>query len=98
MKRACFFVFPILLVTCMAVIIQQHLMLSPDVAYLMYAAGQMLEGGKYISDIFETNPPMILYLYFPAYWMAKLPYLDSILAMRIYIFILSIVSCVVCFA
>lgn len=48
-----------------AIAIQIHLQLNGDVGYLMLISEQFLHGQKYGTEIFETNPPMILYLYYP---------------------------------
>lgn len=81
----------------MLLLSHKYLLFSPDVSYLLHAANQMLEGGHYVTDIFETNPPMILYLYFPACLLAKVVSIDLITAMRIYILCLMVISSGVCF-
>ncbi len=44
---------------------------NSDVAYLLIVAQRMLEGGQYVRDFFESNPPMIIYLSMPAVWLTK---------------------------
>ncbi len=70
---------------------------SADVSYLVYAANQLLEGGQYVSDIFETNPPMILYLYFPICLLLKFTGLDIFSATRLYIYTLIFISSGICY-
>src|SRR5579872_6665009 len=51
--------------------LQKNMMLHGDVAYLIYVARLVLAGKTYGIDFFETNPPMILYLYIPVLFLAK---------------------------
>lgn len=85
-------ILPTLLITLLAYYLQSHIFLSGDVGYLMYLAKLMAQGGNYGKDFFETNPPMILYLSLPPWLIAKLFTIDIILAMRIYLFSLIIIS------
>ncbi|MCD6039172.1 MAG: hypothetical protein K0S27_572 [Gammaproteobacteria bacterium] len=95
-ETSTFYIFTALLIL-LAYFIQTQTFFSPDVGYLLHAANQLLAGGKYGPDIFETNPPMILYLYFPACLLAKCVALSVMTAVRIYIIGLVIVSLSVCF-
>ncbi len=70
---------------------------SPDVAYLLHASSQILAGGKYGADIFETNPPMILYLYSPAVLLKKLTTINVITSVKLYVTLLAVISLVTCF-
>ena len=71
---------------------QTQMLLSSDVACLLNEANQMLAGGKYGADFFETNPPMILYLYFPVCLFAKITSINIILLLRLYVFLLALIS------
>jgi len=75
-----------------AIWIYLKLDLSGDVYYLSYAAGQVLLGKKYGVDIFETNPPMILYLYMPVLFFAKKTGFSLLASFIVYIFSLSLYS------
>lgn len=86
-----------IIIVLLAYFIQTRTFFSPDVGYLLHAANQMLAGGKYGLDIFETNPPMILYLYFPACILAKLTAMSIMTAARLYITSLAIISLSLCF-
>jgi len=77
---------------CLSYFIQSHMLLRDDVAYLTYVSGQLFDGKQYGVDIFETNPPMILYLSLPIYWLTKFHILDVTHAARLYLFFLSIFS------
>jgi hypothetical protein len=70
----------------------QNNFLNHDVAYLLYASNEMLQGGNYVHNFFETNPPLILYLYAPVCILAKTFSLTSAHAFKYYIFLLSLLS------
>lgn len=75
-----------------AYFIQTQLFYSPDITCLLYDTELMLRGGKYATDIFETNPPMILYLNAPVCLIAKWTGLNTMLVFRFYVFILALIS------
>lgn len=91
-KEIFLFLLSTFFVLLLLVLLQKYIMISPDVSYLLYAANQMLEGGHYVTEIFETNPPMILYLYFPACLLAKIVFINPMVAVRIYVFCLIVIS------
>lgn len=45
--------------------------LNPDVAWLLTAAGRMLDGGGYARDFFEINMPWAIAAYIPAQLLAR---------------------------
>jgi hypothetical protein len=63
-----------------------------DITYLLIAAQRMLQGGQYVRDFFESNPPMILYLYIPAVWLAKWTPDKLFLLFDSYVFVLIMLS------
>src|SRR5207302_1351476 len=85
------------LIVLLAYFMQTRTYFSPDVGYLLHAANQVLAGGKYGPDIFEPNPPMILYLYIPVCLFAKWTAISLMTAMRLYIILLALVSLSLCF-
>lgn len=74
-----------------AYFLQKQILFCGDVAYLLTVTELWWQGGKYTTDFFETNPPMILYLYLPGYLLSKLG-LPLIQAMRFYLFTLGFFS------
>ncbi len=96
-KTASFFILGFLAIASLAYFVQTKLFLSPDVAYLLHAATILLNGGNYVTDIFETNPPMIMYLYFPVCWLIKYTAMNGILALRLYVLLLTFFSSALCF-
>jgi hypothetical protein len=71
---------------------QSSLMFNSDASWLMLATKRWLTGGNYTHDFFEINPPMILYIYTPAVYLADLLHSSAAIALRIYIIILIAVS------
>lgn len=76
--------------------LQINLFLHPDMMYLLHATKAMLAGGTYTTDFFETNPPLILYLYTPALFLTKLSGLSILISFRIYILALCFLSLTLC--
>ncbi len=50
-----------------------------DVAWLVFAAGRVLDGARLYRDIIEVNPPLILALNFPAVVVGRLLHVSPIL-------------------
>ena len=44
---------------------------NSDVAWLMIAAGRLLDGGRYVTDFYEGNPPLCILLYAPFVLLAR---------------------------
>ncbi|MBF0623449.1 MAG: hypothetical protein HQL82_01440 [Magnetococcales bacterium] len=65
-----------------------------DVAWSLFAAQRMLEGGRYVSDIFDMNPPLIYLLFMPGPALEKLLPLDSYQITVYWIGLLVLVSAV----
>jgi hypothetical protein len=63
----------------------------------MHASAKLLAGGTYTQNFFETNPPMILFLYIPPVIAAKLSGLSLAIALRVYIFLLALTSIYCCY-
>jgi hypothetical protein len=73
----------------LAYAIQSNFLLSWDVGWLLLVTKRLLAGGSYVTDFFETNPPLILYLYMPTVLLSKTAAIPIFAALRIYIFILA---------
>lgn len=87
-----------LLTIAMGLGIQSQLLLSGDVSYLMQAAEQLSSKERYATHIFETNPPLILYLYMPAVWLIKHFSWTPAFGLRSYVMILSFLSLALSFS
>lgn len=77
-------------------LIQTLFLIHPDVLYLVHASNLMYEGGSYSHDFFETNPPLIMYLYMPAVWINKISHINIILILRVYLLAWCFVSLSLC--
>lgn len=72
----------IVLLLIFSVLIQSHIILNEDVLWLVTATQRLLAGGSYVNNFFETNPPLILYLYTPAVLLVK--YIHVTIGVAIY--------------
>ncbi len=90
-ERAAIFLL-VVVITCLGYWAQVSCFLCEDVTYLLHATDQWLSGEKYGIGIFETNPPMILALYSPAYLLAKWTACDILFSFRLYVIFLILLS------
>ncbi|MEO6058078.1 MAG: hypothetical protein ABIQ49_14720 [Gemmatimonadales bacterium] len=56
---------------------------GPDISFLLYAAGRVLDGAVLYRDVVEINPPMIIALNLPAVAAGRLLGLDVVLVYRL---------------
>ena len=61
----------------------------PDVSWLLYMAGRILEGARPYVDVVEVNPPLIVWLNLPIAGLARLLGLPPVLVYR-----LTVIACV----
>lgn len=80
------------LFTGLAYFIQTLTFLNGDVGSLLYDTRLFLAGGSYVTDFFETNPPMIFLLYAPASLLIKWFSWSSVITMRFYIIVVAWMS------
>ena len=76
---------------------QASILLNTDVSWLTLAAKRLLAGGSYATDFFETNPPLIIYLYTPLLLLQHLFNIKVMLALRLYVFFISSLSLFFCY-
>lgn len=72
--------------------LQKTYIFSPDVHYLIFASDQLWNGGHYGKEIFETNPPMILFLYLPVILFKNLIFSNIHAALHWYVLMLGLIS------
>ena len=53
--------------------VQMSVALNTNHAWLLAAADRLLDGGRYSSDFYETNPPLSVLIYAPAALLARVP-------------------------
>jgi hypothetical protein len=73
------------------------LFLNWDIAWLTQCTNQLLHGGKYYTDFFETNPTMILYLYMPPVIFSSLFHISIITVFKAYIFLVCFLLLFICY-
>lgn len=82
---------PVLVLLFIAgLLFQTHIWFSSDVEWLMHLSEEVLAGKQFGTDIFETNPPVILVLYLPALFLKHVLGLVSQQAILLY---LSLLAC-----
>ncbi|MES2218010.1 MAG: hypothetical protein V4501_06330 [Pseudomonadota bacterium] len=86
-----YLIIPTLLVILCCLYLQKNF-LNSDSAYLLYACNAMLHGGDYLHNFFETNPPLILYIYAPVCLLANIFDLNIIVVFKAYILLLCSLS------
>ena len=67
-----------------------------DVSWDLLASQRLAAGGTYTHDFFDLNPPLILYLYLPAVFLAEAVSMSPLLVLKSYVFGLALFSLVVC--
>jgi hypothetical protein len=75
-----------------AYFIQKMGLLNSDVGSLLYDTKLFLAGGTYVKDFFETNPPLIFYLYSPVIFLVKLTSMDIHTVFLLYAIFLALIS------
>ncbi len=62
--------------------------LDPDIAWLLHAAGRVLDGGRYGVDVVEVNPPLILWYSMVAVEVARFTGISAPLAYHLIVALL----------
>ncbi len=68
----------------------------PDVSFLLYAAGQVLDGARLYVDLLEINPPLIVWLNLPIVAAARAVGMSEITAYRVAVTLLLAASVLAC--
>lgn len=96
-KAKVFFFLALLCIIFLSATIQFHTFINWDVSFLLHAAQRLLAGGTYPHDFFETNPPMIIFLYTPAIILAKGVTINAIFWLRVLFFFVALLSLGICY-
>lgn len=83
---------PFCILTALSYYMQTKFLFSPDVGYLLHITHQIMQGGNYVRDFYETNPPMIFYLYMPAWHLSQWTSLDIFHAFYFYVYAIIFIS------
>jgi len=78
--------------------LQTRVSINYDVGWLLDVTGRMMNGGVYVRDFFEVDPPGILYLYSPAVFMSRFLHLPIALSFQFYVFFLASLSLLINYA
>ena len=68
----------------------------PDISYLLYAAGRVIDGARLYVDLLEINPPLIVWLNMPVVAVARLLGASEITAYRLAVTALLVASVLAC--
>jgi hypothetical protein len=55
----------------------------PDMAFLLYAAGRVLDGAKLYRDVVEINPPLVIWFNLPIALLARVTHLSEFAVYRV---------------
>jgi hypothetical protein len=62
---------------------QRARLAEPDIAYMLYAAGRVLDGARLYRDVVDINPPPIFGLNLLVVWLARATSLPDLLLYRL---------------
>ncbi len=91
-----YFITFIIFFILLAWFIQNSLFLNWDIAYILQATEKLLQGGTYLDDYFNPNPPMIMFFYLPSLMIHKFLHIHIAKAFFAYIFLISAFSFWLC--
>ncbi len=70
--------------------------LNSDVSWLLTCTERLLHGGMYSTHFFETNPPLILFLYMPPLILTQLTGINITITAKVYFAVIAIACLVLC--
>ncbi|MBU2888815.1 hypothetical protein [Celeribacter halophilus] len=73
-------------------LIQSMTYLNHDVAWVLYSAERLLDGGTFGSEIIAANPPLIWWINVPVVWLARLLETDPINSFRAVVLMILTIS------
>jgi hypothetical protein len=91
------FFFAVIAIIIASIYLQNNILLNWDISWLQHVSRRLWHGGKYYHDFFETNPPLILYLYLPPVFISDWLLLKITWVSKAYIFLLSLSSWLLCY-
>src|SRR3990167_7383595 len=86
----------ILLLLCP--ILQYHVYLSHDISWHLIETQRFLAGGTYHNNFMDIDPPSIIYTLIVPVLVAKYFMINLVLATRMYVFLLGLISLGCCLA
>ena len=79
-----------------AIVYQANTHINHDVAWYLYATGQMLNGSELYKDIIEVNPPLTFFVTAIPVYLSRLFHLSPTTGYKIFIFLISFLSLLYC--
>jgi hypothetical protein len=70
-------------IVALTVAAQCRTIAMPDMAFLLYGAGRVLDGAVLYRDVVEINPPLIVALNLPIVWLSRLAGISEFLLYRL---------------
>ena len=91
------FILNLILITLIAWWLQTLFLINWDVSWDLLIANKMIDGGTYIKDFFDINPPLIFYIYMPIIFASHFFSISWEVALRIDVFAVAIFSTIMCY-
>jgi hypothetical protein len=85
----------VIVIIVIGAIVQSYFNVNHDVYWLLEVVQRKFLGGKYYYQFFESNPPLILYLYMLPVWLAQKTSSSVITFYYVYLFLLAFLSLLV---
>jgi hypothetical protein len=86
----------ITVIALLAWTMQDAILLKGDLSWQMHMARIVLNGGTYVKDFFEINPPLSIYLYMFPVLLQKYGGISCSIALRLCVYVLCAVSLMLC--
>jgi|GEM_PF-2675992 len=86
----------ILAIVLTGIVLQNYLIISGDITWLMHVGKRLLAGGHYYENFVEVNPPMAIYIYLIPTLLSLLLHISFIKTVTIYIFVVAGLSWLAC--
>jgi len=80
-----------------SIYVQSNIFLSWDVGWHLLDTQRLLQGGNYLHDFFDINPPMIFYTLIPPAVLHHLTSWNIAIIFRVYIFLIAALSLFICY-
>ncbi len=84
------------LLALLSLVCQWRIGFNNDNAWLLYAAGRLLDGARLYVDVVEINPPLIVWLNVPVVWIARTMGLNALDVFRVALFTAALASAGAC--
>lgn len=80
----------------LSIILQLEMHQDPDMLFALEGGKRLLAGGTYVSDVFETNPPLIFYITMFINALSHVWSISSVFLFKLFTYLVIIYSLVTC--